>query len=136
MNQYWALSAISPEFDINCTALWRGYTARWELLDGRLYLVKLHGTLADKGAASVSTFFPDYPDRVFAHWYSGELILPDGEMIERFHAGYGGVWERSIRIMVSRGVVAGRRVLNSTDPELQHSAEAKARRILASKSWE
>eukprot|EP01034_Spumella_vulgaris_P029981 gene29981-37125_t len=136
MNQYWALSGNSPKFKINCTALWRGYTAQWELLDGRLYLVQLSGILADKGNASVRTFFPHYPDRVFAHWYSGELVIPDGQMIERYHAGYGGTWERSIRIMMSRGVVAGRRVLNSTDPEVQNSAEAKARRLFESKSWD
>ncbi|KQV79934.1 hypothetical protein ASD15_18210 [Massilia sp. Root351] len=136
LNQYWALSGNSPKFKINCTALWRGYTAHWELLNGRLYLIKLSGTLEDQGAASVRTFFPDYPDRVFAHWFSGELIIPDGAMVKRYHAGFGGVWERSIRIIMSRGVAAGRRVLQSTDPELQNSAEEKALRLFESKAWD
>ena len=114
LTQYWNLGGARPAFKINCTANWRGYTASWDLCDERLYLTGLHGTLEDGGKASLSLMFPGYPGRVFAHWFSGELIIPQGDIVERFHRGYGGTWERSLRIMVSHGVVGGRRIVTNT----------------------
>jgi hypothetical protein len=55
----------------------RGYKGTWEIREGRLYLIKLVGTLADGSKADIATFFPDAPDGVFANWYSGPLIKPE-----------------------------------------------------------
>jgi hypothetical protein len=87
LSLYFAMGGDGPDFEYNCTALWRGYVGTWEIFDGRLYLIELHGTLEGGGEASVGTIFPDYPDRVFAHWYSGTIRIPQGKLLNYVHMG-------------------------------------------------
>jgi hypothetical protein len=56
----------------------RGYQGTWEIREGRLYLIALVGTLKDGAQANLATLFPNSPDGVFAHWYSGPVIEPEG----------------------------------------------------------
>lgn len=115
LTDFWHLSGTSSKFISNCTGNSRGYIANWEIKQDRLYLIGLTGTLADQSKATLATLFPDYPDRVFAHWFSGELLIPDGELLETFHAAYGGRWERTWRIMVSRGVIGHSRYTSNAN---------------------
>lgn len=86
LSDYFAMGGTNPRFESNCTALWRGYVGSWEIVDDRLYLICLNGTLVDGTQASLETIFPGYPDRVFAHWYSGTIRLPQGKQLEcAFH---------------------------------------------------
>ena len=105
LNQYFALGGDVPKFESTCTALWRGYVGSWEIINKRLYLAQLSGNLEGGAEASMTTIFPDYPDRVFAHWYSGTLRVPDGKMLEYEHMGYGSTYETDIQINVEQGVV-------------------------------
>ena len=105
LSDYFAMGGFNPRFESNSTALWRGYVGRWEIVDGRLYLVELRGTLEDGTEASVATIFPDFPDRVFAHWYSGTIRIPQGKQLEYVHMGYGSTYERDLFLDVERGVV-------------------------------
>jgi hypothetical protein len=105
LGDYFILAEIHPNLTAPSSALWRGYVGTWEVVDGRLYLVKLVGTLADGTAASVATFFPEYPDRVFAHWYTGTLRAPQGELLKYVHQGYGSKYESDLLITVASGVV-------------------------------
>lgn len=41
-----------------------------------------------------------FKDRVFAHWYTGQLRIPDGEQIEYMHMGFGSQYERDILVTV------------------------------------
>ena len=45
LGDYFAMGGAKPEFQVNNTALWRGYVGGWEVVASRLYLVKLTGTL-------------------------------------------------------------------------------------------
>lgn len=74
---YFELGGARPEFNVNCSALWRGYVGTWEINQNRLYLIGLRGTLKDGTQANLATVFPGYPERVFAHWYSGTLHIPN-----------------------------------------------------------
>ena len=94
------------------TACWRGYFAEWDISDGRLFLLKVNGNISYKGRnpsrarnesirwegihpelfqdkvpATLSELFGPERDRVPATWYSGELRVPLGGMIEYIHAG-------------------------------------------------
>lgn len=40
---------------------------------------------------------------MFAEWYSGELRIPEGEMLRYVHGGYGTVHERDRLILIERG---------------------------------
>lgn len=105
LNDFFALGGEKPAFSANCTALWRGYLGTWEIRDGRLYLIGLRGTLEDGTEASLATLFPDFPERAFAHWYSGTLCIPDGKLLSYVHMGYGSMHERDILIRIEKGVV-------------------------------
>ncbi len=110
LSLYFALGGDGPKFQCNFTALWRGYVGTWEIVDGRLYLIDLQGTLKGGEEASVATIFPDYPDRVFAHWYSGTLRIPQGKLLHYVHMGYSSTYERDLFLAIEKGVLKGTRV--------------------------
>lgn len=105
---YFELGGKQFKFAATCTALWRGYVGRWELLNDRLYLVGLSGTLEDGTEATLASIFPDYPLRVFAHWYSGEVRMPQGKLLNYVHGGYASTYERDQFITFDRGVAVAR----------------------------
>lgn len=83
----------------------RGYQGTWELQDGRLYLVKLVGRLADGSAATLTSLFPNSPERVFADWYTGPLIEPDVNRTKYIPRG-GCIYDCDLHINVHKGEVA------------------------------
>jgi len=107
---YFELGGSNPGFAPTSTALWRGYVGQWEILDRRLYLISLSGKLEDGTSAHLSSVFPDYPDRVFAHWFYGRLRVPQGRLIQYVHGGYASVYEKDWFIDIERGVVVGESV--------------------------
>ncbi len=107
LGDYFAFGGNKPEFEFTCTALWRGYVGTWDVINDRLYIVSLTGTLKDGAEATLETVFPGYPDRVFAHWYSGTLRIPEGKILEYVHMGYGSTYERDRILKIENGVVVG-----------------------------
>jgi hypothetical protein len=99
------MGGCKPEFQTNCTALWRGYVGGWEIVSGRLYLVKLTGTLMDGSDANLESVFPGFPSRVFAHWFTGTLRIPRGQRLKYRHMGYGSVYERDEMLELEYGVI-------------------------------
>ena len=74
LDRFFTLAGICPRFDTRInTALWLGYVGTWDIRDARLYLIELNGTLEGRTEANLATVFPDFPERVFAHWHTGEL---------------------------------------------------------------
>jgi hypothetical protein len=105
LDDYFALGGWRPTFAFSCTALWRGYVGTWEIVGERLYLIDLKGTLEEGGEAGLETLFPGFPDRVFAHWYSKTLRLPEGRLLEYVHMGYDSTYERDRLLRFERGVL-------------------------------
>ena len=103
-------------FTMPHTALWRGYTGSWEVTDGRLYLVKLDGSLAEGGRATLRTYFPHEHGRVFAHWYSGEVRIEKGERLHYRHMGYQSVYEQNLFLDFKRGILTGERLVTHEYP--------------------
>ncbi len=110
LGDYFAFGGERPDFAYNCTALWRGYVGTWEIVDDRLYLIALHGTLEDGSEAMLATVFRDYPDRVFAHWYTGTIRIPQGKLLNYVHMGYGSTYEGDIFLELEKGVVTCTRI--------------------------
>lgn len=104
-SNYLYLAGIENPFVSNCTALWRGYTGTWEILDGRLYLIKLYGYLHDGTQGNLETFFPGFPDRVFAHWYSGTLRIPQGDIIKYVHMGFQSIYKSDLFFEIQKGIL-------------------------------
>ena len=116
LSQYFALGGAAPEFQSPSTALWRGYLGDWEIIENRLYLIKFKGFLDDGTEANLTTLFPEYPERVYAHWYCGTLRLPDGKLLNYEHMGYGSTYERDILIEIEKGKVI--------DVKIKHNGES------------
>jgi len=110
LGDYSALGGELPRFASNCTALWRGYVGTWEIINDRLYLIELNGELESGQDADLETVFPGYGQRVFAHWYSGVIRLPQGKMLEYIHMGYGSTYERDLLLEFEKGVLISRHV--------------------------
>lgn len=105
LHDYFELAGQQPKFAFTNTALWRAYVGTWEIREGRLYLIALRGTLEDGSAANVATIFPDFPERVFAHWFSGTLRIPQGKLLRYVHMGYGSEYESDLLIEIESGVM-------------------------------
>ena len=106
---YFEMVGQRPDFASTNTALWRGYLGSWEILADRLYLVGLSATFADGTPVDLETLFPGYPERVFAHWFSGTLRIPQGRRLKYVHMGWASTFERDLFLELEHGVVVGRR---------------------------
>ncbi len=119
LDAYLALSGRDPGFQTVSTSLWRGYLGQWEITGKRLYLVGLRGRLRDGRHASLESLFPGYSDRVFAHWFSGLLRLPQGRPLKLIHDGYDTPFERDLLLSIQRGKLIGRKLrINGHIPTL------------------
>lgn len=124
LSAYFALSGpSSPGFRAESTANWRGYVGTWDIKASRLYLVGIAGTYEDGSPATLDSIFPGFPDRVFAHWYSGTLRIPQGELLKYAHMGWASVYERDLLIEVADGVVREMRV-QINQPDLASGADS------------
>lgn len=114
LEPWFVLAGIRSPFV--CAVTWnrRGYRGTWELVSDRLYLVGLSGTFSpdvpdlDFSEGSVATLFPDFPERVFAHWYTGTLLAGGAALIAAPTVRGPAVHERTVFIDVERGRVTGR----------------------------
>ena len=120
VNYYLATEPLEPylekhniKFYAWCTACWRGYTSKWSIEDGMLYLTDLHGFIStdeDGGLMNKSVgmdyLFPGQ-DKVLADWYSGVLRLPHGEIIRYIHQGYDSIYEKELLLKIVNGKCVG-----------------------------
>jgi len=113
LGTYFQLTGVFPDFSKDCTALWRGYIGTWEVRLDRLYLLKLDGHLASGEDISLATLFPEFPERVFAHWYTGSVRLPQGRRIEYVHMGYQSRHEADLFLDFERGHLVARRLVTN-----------------------
>ncbi|NMP16351.1 hypothetical protein [Thalassotalea sp. Y01] len=107
---YFALAKIESPFKGNCTALWRGYIGSWEVIDNRLYLVSVEAGFDDDNKTSLADIFPGFSNRVFAHWYSGELRIPIGNQLNYQHIGFASTYEKELFLELDSGVVVNERI--------------------------
>ena len=110
---YFELSGVQPEFEVSNTALWRGYVGTWELVDERLYILKISANYTNGVSAKLEDFFPGYPDRVFAHWYSGTIRIPQGEIVKYVHMGHESVFEQDLILRLEKGYVVSREIIDN-----------------------
>jgi len=119
LNDFFTFSESRPRFARTNTALWRNYIGTWEILNDRLYLIGLEATMMNGSLASLETVFPGFPDRVFAHWYSGELHVPRGELLRYVHVGYSSTYEKTFILDIDNGVVTVTRIVQNSIPNNQ-----------------
>jgi hypothetical protein len=93
LSDYFVLMGISPDFQDTSTACWR---IRADYKDGTV--------------VTLGSLFPGYDSRVFAHWYSGLLSIPQGDLVEYVHMGFASVYERDLLISVEQGMIVDTQV--------------------------
>ena len=100
-----------------CSACWRGYLARWSIRKGKLYLDRIQPYLDDYDREEetrddayrryMAKIFPISPSPIFADWFSGDLILVSGKIIEYVHLPYATSYENEIVIQIHKGKLVG-----------------------------
>ena len=114
------LKATGTCFESPHTANWRGYVGTWEILEHegveRLYLVALSAHKTYKEILSLSDVFPGQ-DKVFAHWFTGELRCPQGAQLEYRHMGYGSVYEYDLLMDFKQGVLVNKHARHNEVPK-------------------
>lgn len=84
------------------TACWRNYRGSWEIAGKRFSLLALEGRYELIGG-----------EPLFAEWFSGELVVPRGEVIRYVHMGFASVFEEEVRIVVAQGIESSRRLIDN-----------------------
>ena len=128
---------IKPQ--VTSSGNWRGYTANWEIRSDWLYLTKIDtwlcpdrfGSPDDCKRPSLPDLFGDKDDvaQVRADWYSGDLVVPDGESLQYAHMGYGSIYERTITITVESGRVRSIMVADNRQLELPSQQELERKEL-------
>ena len=107
----------APTFSPPDTACWRGYYGKWKIEDNKLYLTGLEGFISTPDnqykEIDLNYFFPDQK-KVFAEWFTGEIRIPMGEMIEYIHMGYHSKYERDLIIRIENGLVISKNEIKNT----------------------
>jgi hypothetical protein len=94
------------------SACWRGYLGTWEIIDSKLYLVNLEATTTNLHKVGIDHFFPK-KDKVFASWFTGEIRVPNGELLHYQHMGYMSVFEEDEFLNIENGVLINKRIIKN-----------------------
>jgi hypothetical protein len=87
------------------TACMRAYMAYWEIENDKLYLQKIKAILDYEGGwqqANIKKIF-NTEEKVFADWYTGEIILVHGKIVKYVHLDYFTVYEKNIILEIKAG---------------------------------
>jgi len=114
--QYLMSITEAPDFYPPNTACWRGYTGTWKIEDDRLYLVSLNGYIKTQEkeyqGIDMNYFFP-HQKSVFAEWFSGEIRIPEGKMVQYIHMGYESLYEKDLLLKIEKGIIVNRLIVEN-----------------------
>jgi hypothetical protein len=109
------------------TACWRGYVGKWEIKDNKLFLVDITIHSLEKELSNIGYIFKENKE-IFASWFTGQLVLPQGEMLEYVHAGYESVFEKELLLKIENGVFIESEIVDNREkPKAELSQDEKER---------
>ncbi len=90
-----------------CTVCNEGYLTDWDLIDNKLYLVDVTPCYTDEEGEMVMSMEHLFPgeERVFADWFSGELEIYKGEMLDYSQINFKSTFEEHIYIEIKEGEI-------------------------------
>lgn len=91
-------------FIMHSTACWRGYYGKWKISYGKLYLIGLKAYLEGYEEVGLDYLFPNQKE-VFANWFTGEIRIPQGALLEYIHIGYASIYERNLFLVFKDGIL-------------------------------
>jgi len=110
------------------TANWRGYVGTWEIIEAegaeRLYLVGIEAHKDYETILTLPDLFPGF-DKVFAHWFTGELRCPQGSLVEYVHMGYASTYEYELFLEFKQGVLVHKYAIHNKPIEKPDVSQSK-----------
>lgn len=103
-------------FIYKTTALVRGYIGTWEIKNKKLYLVSLVGFIENNEQVDLNYLFPNQTE-VFASWYSGDIRIPEGELLKKINLGYASVFEKDRFLNIKEGILTSETIKNNKNPK-------------------
>ena len=108
-------SAVS--FIFKSTALVRGYIGTWKIKHKKLYLVTLVGFIENNEKVNLKYLFPNKTE-VFADWFSGDIRIPEGDLLQNINIGYASVFARDRVLNFNKGQLISETVKDNTKSKL------------------
>jgi len=84
------------------SACWRGYTSRWAIDNKKLFLIEWQGYILNHLKVGIEYLFPD-EEFVFANWFTGEIRIEMGRLVNYVHGGYKSVYEGEMFLIFEKG---------------------------------
>jgi hypothetical protein len=113
-----------PKGGVISTGCWRGYVATFELRDGRFFVKKIVIEVADPKAGPkefktiekdvTNTVFHN-PNELFCDWYTAAVVLPEGDVVNYVHMGYGSTFERYTLVNITKGIQTNTRKFSAKE---------------------
>ena len=100
-------------FIYKSTALVRGYIGTWEIKSKKLYLVSLVGFIENNEKVDLNYLFPN-KIKVFADWFSGDIRIPEGKLLEKINLGYASIFEKDRILTFKEGILISETVKDNT----------------------
>ena len=100
-------------FIYKSTALVRGYIGTWKIRNKKLYLISLLGFVNNNEKVDLNYLFPNKIE-VFAGWYSGDIRIPEGELLKKINLGYASVFEKDRILSLKEGILISETVKDNT----------------------
>lgn len=122
------------------SANWRGYHATWKIKLDALYLIDFSGNV---GTSMVDFKHVDFdfisPNKkeLYAFWFTGEIRVPQGELLQYVHHGYGSVFEKDMILVFRNGRLLTKRIVENNLEEEVNSQELKkeVRKLIRNSKW-
>ena len=104
-------------FIFKSTALVRGYIGTWKIKNKKLYLVTLVGFIENNEKVDLKYLFPNKTE-VFADWFSGDIRISEGDLLQNINIGYASVFARDRVLNFNKGQLISETVKDNTKSKL------------------
>ncbi len=101
------------------SACWRGYYSKWAIDNKKLFLIEWRGFILDWQKVGIDYLFPD-EEIVFAKWFSGEIRIPMGEIVNYVHGGYLSIYEGDMVLEFINGELVKEQIKCLTVKEVEN----------------
>jgi hypothetical protein len=112
MESFWKSENPKPKFCGSKTSNERGYHAEWLIEDRSLFLIGFSGELVNFinnqlcfEQIHLNDIFPPIDQKVFADWFTGDLIIPIGSPNDFSISAVGDIYPAVTKIIISCGIV-------------------------------
>jgi hypothetical protein len=104
-------------FIIKSTALVRGYIGTWKIKNKKLHLLSLVGFIENNEKVDLNYLFSNKME-VFADWFSGDIRIPEGDLLQKINTGYESVYERDRILNFNKGILISETIKDNTKTKI------------------